>query len=85
VGVELGELVEAFSELGKLVRSTRRKVENVRKQNDGAVLDGIGQTHRFLAADWQLEVGGAVADGEMGHTRFYFAPHVGHGSLRIDR
>jgi hypothetical protein len=61
VGVELFELVDAFSELGKLVRSTWREVEDVRQQDDWAVLKGVGQPHRLFATDRQFELWGGIA------------------------
>jgi hypothetical protein len=38
---EGAELVKAFSELGKLVRSTRRKVKHIGQQDDGATGEGV--------------------------------------------
>jgi hypothetical protein len=64
---EVAELGDAFSELGKLVRSTRTEVEDVGQQHHGAVAECIGQVELFGAADRQLEVRCGVANCEWGH------------------
>ena len=40
-----GELLDAFSELGKLVGSTRREIENVRQKDHRAVLESLRQLY----------------------------------------
>jgi len=61
------ELFDSFSELGKLVRSPRRKVEDVRQQHDRTVLEGLRQPHAVLAADGQLEIRRNVTNQEISH------------------
>jgi FMN reductase len=55
------EVFDAFSELGKLVRSTRRKVKHVRQKNHRPFLDGLGEFDPLWAAHRQIEIGGTVA------------------------
>ena len=58
---ELAEVCDAFSELGKLVRSTWAKVEDVRQQHNRAALECRRQADRFPSADGELEIGCLVA------------------------
>jgi hypothetical protein len=68
LGAQVAELLDTFSELGKLVRSTRAEVEDVGQEHDGPLLERIGQMERFWAADRQLEIGRGVANCKWGHT-----------------
>ena len=63
------ELFDLFSELGKLVGSTRAEIEDVGKQYDRAAGQRFGQADRLLAAHGQLEVRSGLADAQMGHGR----------------
>jgi hypothetical protein len=56
------EFFDPLSELGKLVRSTRRKVKNIRQQHDGAARQGSREADRLFASDRQLEVGSRIAN-----------------------
>jgi hypothetical protein len=58
------KLFDPFSELGKLVGSTRRKVEGIRQQDDGAALECGRQAKGFFAADRELEVRDLIADSQ---------------------
>jgi len=58
---ELAEVLDAFSELGKLVRSTRAEVEDVRQQNNWPALQGVREAHRFASTQRELEIGCLVA------------------------
>jgi hypothetical protein len=69
LGAEGAELGDAFSELGKLVRSTRAEVEDVGEEDDGTLLEGVGEVEFFCAVGWQFEVRGGVANSE-GHKVF---------------
>jgi len=60
---KLAEVLDAFSELGKLIRSTRAEVEDVGQERDRAALEDARQADRFPPADGQLEVGRRVARG----------------------
>ena len=61
------ELFDSFSELGKLVGSPRREVEDVRQQHDRTVFEGLGQAHAVLAADGQLEIRRNFTNQEISH------------------
>ena len=62
-----GELFDAFSELGKLVRSTRAEVEYVCQQDHRALLDGLRQLESLGPAHRQVKVGSAIANLESVH------------------
>jgi hypothetical protein len=73
--IQRTELVDLFSELGKLVRSPRRKVENVGQQDDRTSGQGVRQAHALFAADWQFEIGRGITDRQAGHSRRDYRMH----------
>ena len=78
------ELFDLLSELGKLVRSTRAEIEDVREQDYGAASQRFGQADRLLAAHGQLEIGSGIADAQMGHSsRDYFTRGASSGLLLV--
>ena len=64
---KVAELRNTFSELGKLVGSTRAEVENIGQQHDWPLLERLREVEGFGAADWQLEIRGRVAYCKWGH------------------
>jgi hypothetical protein len=80
LGAQAAELFDSFSELGKLVGSTRAEVEKVRQQHDWSAAEHLGQAHGLSAVDRQFEIGGRVAGSEIWHTLRLFHP----GPLRQD-
>jgi hypothetical protein len=50
LGAQVTELLDTFSELGKLVRSTRAEVEWVGQQDDATAGERVRQTERLAPA-----------------------------------
>src|SRR5262249_53507207 len=74
-GVQLSKLLDLFSELGKLVRSPRRKVENVGQQDYGTTGQCVRQAERFRAGEGEVEIGRSIPDRQTGHSRRDYRTH----------
>jgi hypothetical protein len=68
LSAERAKVFDSFSELGKFVCSTRRKVKNVRQEDDRPLLEGGREAHGLLAANGQLEIGRSITGSQICHS-----------------